>query len=129
MKDEVRTRSKLTVTRHPKTLEGILPMPQIEQGLDRSRGRPDMRSAVDGFRQKAHDQEAANQQQKRSAENCENGDGKGLEIAAFLAPVKKHFDLDPKGEAELAAFTRKLLSGGRPKRGSYSSMARNVDRD
>lgn len=129
MKDEGRSRSTLTVTRHPKVLEGILPMPQIEQGLDRSRGRPEMRQAVDAFRQKAHDQEISSQIKKKSADNCENGDGKGLEIAAFLAPVKKHFDLDSKGEAELAAFTRKLLSGGRPKRGSYSSMARNVDRD
>ena len=129
MKNEGRSRSTLTVTRHPKMLDGILPMPQIEQGLDRSRGRPEMREVVDRFRQKSHEHEITTQTQKKSADNCENGDGKGLEIAAFLAPVKKHFDLDSKGEADLAAFTRKLLSGGRPKRGSYSSMARNIDRD
>lgn len=129
MEDKVRTRSTLTVARHPKLVDGILPMPQIEQGLDRSRNRTDTRIAVDGFRQNAHEQELRNQAREQSARNCENGDGKGLEIAAFLAPVKKHFDLNSKEEGELAAFTRKLLSGGRPKRGSYSTMARNVDRD
>lgn len=47
----------------------------------------------------------------------------GTSIAALLEPVRTQFNLADEGIADLAAFTRKLLSGGLPK-GSQLQLAR-----
>lgn len=121
-------RPKLSVTRHAKTIDDIIPLPQVEQGLDRTRHQSPERKAVEGFRQQAHDAGTLHGDQRRIAA-CENGDGKAVEIAAFLNPVCGHFDLDDNATAGLAAFARKLMAGGRPKRGSQSHGIRAVDAD
>lgn len=122
------SRPKLSVMRHDKTIDDIVPLPQIEQGLDRTRRNSPERKAVNGFRQQAHEAGRLNGDQRRIAA-CDNGDGKGVAIAAFLDPVCGHFDLDDDATASLAAFTRKLMAGGRPRRGSQSQGMRPIDAD
>lgn len=121
-------RPKLTLTRHAKSLDDIVPLPQIEQGLDRTRKGSEERQMAEVFRRQAQSAGTLRGDEKRIAV-CENGDGKGTEIAAFLNPVCSQFDLDEDSTADLAAFTRKLMKDGKPRRGSQARQTNPFDTD
>lgn len=112
-----------------RNIDKLVPQPGIERGLDQAQRRPEARPVVDGFREQSREIENRTGQRAARAAACETGDGRGDAIATFLAPVLDHFEADDETAASLAAFTRKLVEGGRPKRGSMAQALRNVDRD
>jgi len=121
-------RSTLRLKSRP-SIDGIVPLPDIDRGLDAARRRADARPIVDGFRAQAASVEVATGRRAMLNAACENGDGRAEGIASFLNPVVDHFGMDQGEVASLAAFTRKLMRGGKPRKGAFASSARNVDLD
>lgn len=126
-------RKRLTINdraeRTRPTIDGIAPLPNIERGLSTAWQDKAQRRTVETLRTVRADAETRTGDIAHRAAVCENGDGRGADIASFLAPVAEGLDLDDAGMAGLAGFARKLLEGGRPKRGSQSGAFRNVDMD
>lgn len=110
------------------SIDGIVPLPNIAAGLGRSRSKGAI-EAIHALQAKSDANEAKTQRRVGLESACEATDGRGKDIAAFLNPVVDRLDLEDDDSAELAAFTRKLLAGGRPKRGSMATNLRNVDLD
>ena len=103
-------REKLSITRPIGGTAGIVPHPRIEQGIERARDREAVRSDTPVARDEARDQPST----PRAGAGA--GNVQDVAIAALLNPVCDNLDLGDDGVASLAAFTRRLLEGGRPRR-------------
>jgi len=97
-------REKLSITRPIGGTAGIVPHPRIEQGIERARDREAVRPGTPVAREQP------------CAPPASTANVQDVAIAALLDPVCDNLDLGDDGVASLAAFTRKLLEGGRPRR-------------